>query len=158
MTDEGRTGGIRCTCIRIFLKSFFCTSSSSPEASELFDGSAVGVSLSPLFSFSGSVVGRESLPNRVWAICSTIPSKVEMMMAASRVSLNTMKKIGTENTFGMAALGSLGGQTTTSGRESFGRRGDEGKRRTSGEPVWCSGSITSPAWRPGRYQIKKIIR
>ena len=98
------------------------------------------------FSFSDSVAGRESLPNRVLAICSTIPSKTEMMMAASRVSLNTMKKIGTENTFGMTASRTLQRKTSTPGGEVPETRGEE-KRRASGKTVE----------RLGAYQIK-IIR
>lgn len=90
------------------------------------------------FSFSVSVAGRESLASRVLAICSTMPSKTEMIMTASRVSLNTMKKIGTENTFGMADLGTLQGGTATPGRAGW-EREREG-RSGRNEEWWVEGS------------------
>ena len=61
-------------------------------------------------------------------------------MAASRVSLNTMKKIGTENTSGMTVSGTLQG-------ELFGKggQGKEGGRR---ENQW-----DHHAYNPRAYQI-----
>ena len=134
--------GTRHTWTRNFLKSFFCSPSSLEALSLSSDGSEGGSSepLSGLcLSFSDSAAGRDSTPNRVWAICSTIPSKTEMMMAASRVSLNTMKKIGTENTFGMAASRTSRGQTTKP--EEGGSFGAGEKGRTTGEPGGRSGSM-----------------
>ena len=91
----------------------------------MLDGNEVGASVGPpsMFCFSlgsGGVADGDTPPNWALAILSTILSRTEMTIAASRVSLNTVKKTGTENTSGMALQ-----RRTTSG-ERGGGKGERG--------------------------------
>ena len=126
---ELERGSLRHTWIRSFLRSL----PHSPSLDDVSVGEDEGgTSLTPLiifsFPFSGSDVGGESLGNRALAIRSATLSKTETIMAASSVSLNTTKKMGTENTFGMMASRKLQGETRRPGERVGEGRG--GKRVT----------------------------